>query len=220
MLSLSRSRRPSISESDAKEIERAIEDVERNFPLEIRVVVANTPGAYPIGSLRFFVVLFFLIEALAYTFWVPLPMWTFHIPVFALCFFSAVALSKLPFSHWLVYRKERAAALFARATQYFLESDLSQTKGRNAVLLYFSPTEKHFHIFPDKEMVKMWPNDEWRVYADELAHILHEDHSKDALKRAILALVQKIKARASQTLPPLSQEARLNELSNAVVFVN
>jgi uncharacterized membrane protein len=209
----------SISTSEIHEIELKVAAVESRVPLEIRVVLATHAGQYAMGSARLIALLCCLAAIVCYLMWIPHIPFLFSAIGFLVLMIPSEALAKLPISSLLVFKSERAAQAWAMAQSYFRTSDLSTTKQRNGVLLYFNTAERQFLILPDLGLKKVWPNDEWNHYAEDLSKILRSE-KESPLKNGILLLLEKIRSDALAKLGPAPEGiSSPDELSNAVVIL-
>lgn len=208
-----------ISESECREIEALIGQVEKVVPLEVRVVFDTKYGKYPLGGMRALALLLLGAALICYFMWLPLTTWAFALLVGIIVFLPMNVLIKIPFAHFFASHPERVHSLVARAEKYFRESEMSNTTTRNGVLIYFGLAERRFFILPDHSLTARWPQEEWQNFAGDLQTQLRGGE-ESGVKKGVVDLLEKLKRAAVAHLGALPENSvRPNELSNGVIFL-
>ena len=208
----------SISESDFAEISRRVRSLEEQWPLEVRVVASSKGGQYALGAIRMLALVFVVAEFLTWGLWVAVPSWAFHALILGLLFLGGAGLGRLPLARFFTSKGERAESVERRAHLAFAKAGVSQTTGRNGLLLYFSLPEKMFFLLPDTPLARLLPAEEWRGSVEGLGEALRSAPTGRALPAAVLHLLDDLEAKARKVLPARGAHDSSNELPDAIIF--
>jgi putative membrane protein len=202
-----------ISEADKLEVEKAIEDAEKNTSGEIVAVIASASADYYYvpylwGALAALIVPWPLI----YWTWMPVQ----DIYLIQLAVFAAIAalLHYGPLRFALVPRPVMRKRAHQRAMQQFFAQDIYTTPGHTGVLLFVSAAERYAEIVTDAGIHSKVPNSEW----NDIINTLTAEIGKGNAGKGLIQAIQRIGEHMSAHFP--ASAGKQNLLPNHLVVLN
>ena len=215
-----------LSKSQQISLAGKVAELERDFPLEIKIVIRESKLHFPEGGLRVLALLTFFVLILFWFYWIPMPaFFAATLLVVAICLpFSAhnsifsAALSALPGSRLLTYSHERNQELYQSAQHAFAKNAVGATKESNGLLMYFALREKKFYILPDTGLQKYVNKGTWQSITQTVSGKLANEPAETKLEMAISEALQILKRELAGNLPQRTLPQEDNEISNFVLF--
>ncbi len=200
-----------LSQTDKKQIEKIIGEVEKHTAGEIVVMVTAKSAPYDDWRALLSGILTIGTALLVYLFIPAIPgVWVIagQVPVAALFFWLS---GMSPILRTIVPKEDKAQAVSARAHQLFIEQGLTETRDRSGVLLLVSELEHRVEILADQGIHRVVGIEGWRSHVDHVINAIHSGRTAEGLCRVIQDIGQQL----AQAFPVRPDD--INELSNKVV---
>lgn len=201
------------SEKFCQKIEELTEKAEAVSQVEIVVVIAKRSNAYKDVDMRW--ALIFTFAVLAIMIYSP---WKFNPSTMLLDLGLAAALGwylshKFPgFQRLLTSESRRRDETEQKSVQVFTEENVSATKDRTGVLIYFSLYERRAAIVTDLGVDAKIPKAEWNA----LSHKINSTKSLAKQEEALFGAMEALQEMLPQYIP--AEEENPNEIPNAPRF--
>lgn len=212
--------------SSFDEVEQRIANIERELPLEIRVVVSHRPLRSAAGGLRLLIVLVVLVTLGLELFWVPLIPWLAPVLCLVLLFLPTQVLAAVPGGRLLLSARARGLLLEEEAWIQFRHLKMDVTPLGNALLIFFCTKERRFVILPDAQLQLRWPAEHWESYSRRIAERMRASPAglESRIAAAVLDVLEDIRLAAREQLGTRSADVTPPKqdgvLPNAVVTID
>jgi putative membrane protein len=125
---------------------------------------------------------------------------------------GALTILAPPFARLFLRRSRRDLEVRLHAESLFFKHNLSNTRGRNAVLILISGFERRVHILADRGLDGRVANAEWQQVVDRMTPHLRKERPFDALREALTRVAALLEEKR------VVAEGRVaNELPNAPI---
>jgi len=207
-----------LTPEEGAEIVTAIRAAEKRTGAEIFAVLSRRSGDYRLAALAFLLLQVFLVSfiiaALAWWYWVDVPL-----PVFAGAqLLAAVAMAFLvslfpDAAIWCVPKRVRYRRAHASAAQQFLAHGIHHTRGRIGVLVFVSLLERYAEIRADQAIAEKFGQDFW----NDAVALLIDDVSKGNVSQGYVRVIGLIGDRLATEFPLKAGDR--NELEDRLVIL-
>ena len=193
-------------------VEKSIEEIEARSQAEIVVVVARRSDSYQAIRQRWFFLLSLLLLCLLY-----FPLGYYPALIVSLGLGSLLwYLSNFPqLGRYLIPQTQREVAVLRAARLAFFSEAVSSTKGRCAILFFFSRWERRLEIVPDVGVEGQISNSLWNELEAKINSLPDLAAQEEAFQKMLADLAETL----AQRYPLPAGTEKQNEIPNARHFI-
>lgn len=196
-----------------EELEGLIRKIEQDSELQVRVVIAESSGAYEMAFVRLGLVLAFVFTMVLELLWIPLPRSVMGLIYLSLGLLPPLILSNRFLHRWMILPYEVEVKTRKRALFFFYKLDIDRTRSKTGVLFFYSSLERKLVVLADEKVLGALKESGLKKIVKMCTK---ETDGNAGLKQALNYLYELGKAE----LPRAADKNYSNELPDAIVYTS